>query len=156
MTTPRISARVVVPVAVGLATLGGFGAGALFQPGAAGAQTSDSTSTTTKATDAATAKPADCMGKAPLDEATADKVKAAALKAVPGATVNRVGPEKRTDGYVAMLTKADGTTRVLVHLDKDFKVTKVEDPAPARGPRGHGPGGMRGSRIAPERSTTST
>lgn len=86
--------------------------------------------------------------RTPLDEATTAKVKAAALEAVPGATFNKAGHD-RADGYVALLTKADGTTRVAVHLDKDFKVTEVKDPAPARGPGGHGPGhGPRGDKPA--------
>lgn len=83
-----------------------------------------------------------CADKTPLDEATAAKVKQAALAAVPGATVHRVGHDRQGDGYVAMLKKADGT-RVLVHEDAAFKVTKVQDPARARGghrgPRHHGP-----------------
>jgi ribosomal protein L2 len=81
---------------------------------------------------------AKCADKTPLDDATAAKVKAAALEAVPGATVDKVGHERGTDGYVALLTKSDGTTRVLVHEDAAFKVTKVEDPAPARGDHDHG------------------
>ncbi len=76
-----------------------------------------------------------CADKTPLDEATAAKVKQAALAAVPGATVHRVGHDRQGDGYVAMLKKADGT-RVLVHEDAAFKVTKLQDPAPVRG-RGH-------------------
>ncbi len=63
-------------------------------------------------------------------------MKAAAEEAVPGATVKKSGHD-RADGYFAMLLKADGETRVLVHLDKDFKVTKVVDPAPKRRPHGH-------------------
>ncbi|MEY2399723.1 MAG: hypothetical protein QOJ00_2897 [Actinomycetota bacterium] len=76
--------------------------------------------------------------RAPLDDATAAKVQAAAIAAVPNATVDKAGHD-RGDGYVAMLTKADGTTRVLVHEDANFKVTDVQDPAPMRGD--HGPGG---------------
>ena len=75
----------------------------------------------------------------PLDDATAAKVKAAALEAVPGATVDRVGRDRSGDGFVALLTKSDGTTHVLVHEDANYKVTKVEDPAPV--PRDGGPGG---------------
>jgi len=103
--------------------------------------------------------------RAPLDDATAAKVKSAALAAVPGATVKHADHD-RADGYVAMLVKSDGTTKVLVHEDKDFKVTKVQDPAPARGPGGPGgPGrrhdadGLRGARPestpAPETSSAS-
>ena len=73
----------------------------------------------------------------PLDDATAAKVKAAAEKAVPGATVEHTDHDRSNpDGYVAMMEKADGT-HVLVHEDANFTVTKVEDPAPPRGPGGH-------------------
>lgn len=153
MTTPRIPARLLVPAALGVATLVGFGGGALLQPGPAGAD--DTTSTTTKSDDTATKSGAaaddpakKCEGRTPLDDATAAKVKAAALEKVPGATVDHVGHDKRNgDGYMALLTKSDGTTRVLVHEDKDFKVTSVDDPAPpkpARGPGGPGGPGRRG------------
>jgi hypothetical protein len=76
----------------------------------------------------------------PLDDATAAKVKAAAEKAVPNATVEHTDHDRSNpDGYVAMMEKADGT-HVLVHEDANVTVTKVEDPAPQRGPggpRGH-------------------
>ncbi len=134
MSTPRMSARVLVPAAVGVATLIGFGAGSLLNSGGAGAQTD--TPTTTKADSPDIAK---CGDRTPLDQATAAKVKAAALKAVPGATVDKMGHD-RDDGYVAALTKADGTTHVLAREDKDFNVTSVEDPAPAKFGRDHGPG----------------
>jgi len=145
MTTPRLSSRLLIPAALGVATLVGFGGGALLQPGAAGA--ADDTPTTTKsdATADEMAKKCDGPGRTPLDDATAAKVKAAALEKVPGATVDRVGRDKRNgDGYLALLTKADGTTRVLVHEDKDFKVTSVEDPAPAKPDRPRGPKPGRG------------
>ena len=52
------------------------------------------------------------------------------------ATVEHAGHDRSNpDGYVAMMEKADGT-HVLVHEDADFKVTKVEDPAPQRAPGG--------------------
>jgi uncharacterized membrane protein YkoI len=54
--------------------------------------------------------------------ATADKIKAAALAAVPG-TLNKA--EQRSDGtYEAEITKADGS-EVHVSLDKNFKVTST-------------------------------
>lgn len=72
-----------------------------------------------------------------LDAATAAKVKAAAEAAVDGSTYQHGHKNHDSDGYKALVTKADGT-KVLVHMDNDFKVTKVEDPAPARGDRGPG------------------
>ncbi len=56
----------------------------------------------------------------------AEKAKAAALDAVPGATVERV--ENDADGatYEAHMTKADGT-RVTVKLDADFGLVEVQE-----------------------------
>jgi uncharacterized membrane protein YkoI len=61
-----------------------------------------------------------------LSAANAAKVKAAALKAVPGGTVYRVETDAGDGVYEAHMTKADGT-EVTVKLDKSFKVTAVED-----------------------------
>lgn len=80
--------------------------------------------------------------RTPLDADTAAKVEAAAKAAVPDATVEHTGKDRDGDGYVAMMEKADGT-HVLVHEDANFKVTKVEDPAPPRGPGGRRHGGPR-------------
>jgi hypothetical protein len=69
----------------------------------------------------------------------AAKVRAAALKAVPGGTVYRVETDAGDGVYEAHMTKSDGTA-VTVKLDKDFNVTKVEDgmglgdPAPPGAP----------------------
>jgi hypothetical protein len=92
----------------------------------------------------------------PLDEETAAKVKAAAEKAVSGATVEHTGHDRRNpDGYVAMMEKADGT-HVLVHEDANFAVTKIEDPAPMP-PRGPGrPGHHRGDGGDPNGTTPTT
>ena len=73
-----------------------------------------------------------------------DKLKAAALKAVPGGTVYRIETDAGDGVYEAHMTKADGT-EVTVKFDKNGAVTKVEsgmgqgDPRPAGGP--NGPGG---------------
>jgi flavin-dependent dehydrogenase len=55
----------------------------------------------------------------------AAQAEAAALKAVPGATVDRV--ETDVDGavYEAHLTKADGS-KVTVKFDKSFAVTAIQ------------------------------
>jgi hypothetical protein len=84
-----------------------------------------------------------------LSASDAAKVKAAALKAVPGGTVFRVETDAGDGVYEAHMTKAGGT-EVTVKLDKNFKVTAVEtgmgkgDPAP----NGR-PGGPRGSSSGP-------
>jgi hypothetical protein len=76
---------------------------------------------------------------------TADKVAAAALAKVPGATVDRVQDNGGENGYHAHLTKADGS-KVRVEVNEAFEVTSVTDDvgcAPGhRGPGGPGgPGG---------------
>ena len=69
--------------------------------------------------------------------------KAAALKAVPGGTVFRV--ETDADGAVfeAHMTKANGA-HVTVKLDKDLKVTEIQD-----GMGAGGPSGSRGPAVSP-------
>jgi hypothetical protein len=70
-----------------------------------------------------------------VSAADAAKIKAAALKAVPGGTVYRVETDAGDGVYEAHMTKSDGTM-VTVKLDASFNVTKVEtgmgqgDPAP--------------------------
>src|SRR5206468_10069421 len=65
---------------------------------------------------------------------TADKVRAAAQAAVPGATVDRAGTDAEGSPYEAHMTKSDGT-RVTVKVDSNFKVTNIENDG-----AGHGPG----------------
>jgi uncharacterized membrane protein YkoI len=81
---------------------------------------------------------------------TAAKVKAAALAASGGGTVDRL----ETDGdghaaYEAHITKADGS-RVTVYVDKDFKVVSTEA---GRG-GGRGDGGGRGHGHGAETALT--
>jgi uncharacterized membrane protein YkoI len=61
-----------------------------------------------------------------LTGSDASKATAAALKAVPGGTVNRVETDSGDAVYEAHMTKADGTL-VTVKMDKNFNVTAVED-----------------------------
>jgi len=57
---------------------------------------------------------------------TAEKVKAAALKAVPGGTIERVETEADGNGtYEAHMTDANGS-RVTVYFDSNFNLTKNE------------------------------
>jgi hypothetical protein len=71
----------------------------------------------------------------------AAKLKAAALKAVPGGTVYRVETDGDGATYEAHMTKADGSL-VTVKFDANFAVTEVQDGMGAGGPggRGHGSG----------------
>jgi hypothetical protein len=57
---------------------------------------------------------------------TAEKVKAAALAAVPGGTILRVETDAEGATYEAHMTKSDGS-QVTVKLDSNFKVTNTED-----------------------------
>ena len=58
---------------------------------------------------------------------TAEKVKAAALKAVPGGTIQRVETEVDGNGvYEAHMTKSDGS-RVTVFFDANFNLTSTEE-----------------------------
>ncbi|MDT4926697.1 MAG: hypothetical protein QOG01_4410 [Pseudonocardiales bacterium] len=119
----------------------------------ANAQTSTSSTATdtaaTRSTASTAANPPAGHGAAPVrsDEkavaaTTAAKLKAAALKAVPGGTVYRIETDAGDAAYEAHMTKADGT-EVTVKFDKNLAITKTEsgmgagDPAPAGG---HGPG----------------
>ncbi|MDQ1357373.1 MAG: hypothetical protein QOG44_1746 [Acidimicrobiaceae bacterium] len=56
---------------------------------------------------------------------TATKVRAAALAAVPGGTIERVENDAEGSPYEAHMTKADGT-HVTVKVGADFKVTTIE------------------------------
>ncbi len=63
--------------------------------------------------------------EAALTGTIADHVKAAALKAVPGATVVSVESDRSGTRYEANLTNVDGTT-VKLMLDKTFKVVVTD------------------------------
>ncbi len=138
----------------GLAALvaaGAVGGGIL-----AGSLTASAASTASPATAASTANtagPAWQAGTAPggrpggatpmragekaLTGTTAQRVRAAALKAVPGGTVYRVETDADGAAYEAHMTKPDGSL-VTVKLDKSFAVTAVRSGMGAGGP-GAGP-----------------
>jgi hypothetical protein len=81
----------------------------------------------------------------PLTGDAADKVKAAALAKVPGATILRV--ETDQDGtYEAHVRKSDGT-EAEVHVDKDFNVASVDTGRGGGGGDGHGHGGRGGGHV---------
>jgi hypothetical protein len=75
---------------------------------------------------------------------TAEKVKAAALAKLPGATILRVETDEG-GVYEAHVRKTDGT-EAEVHVGKDFTVTSV-DTRPAGGPGGRGHGGPGGGHF---------
>ena len=57
---------------------------------------------------------------------TAEKVKAAALAAVPGGTIERVETDAESSPYEAHMTKADGS-HVTVKVDSNYSVITVEN-----------------------------
>ncbi len=54
-----------------------------------------------------------------------DKAKAAAIKAVPGATILRLETDAEGDAYEAHMTKSDGTMAT-VKFDSNFNVTRID------------------------------
>jgi uncharacterized membrane protein YkoI len=70
----------------------------------------------------------------------AEKVKAAVLAEVPGATIERV--EQDAQGYHAHITKSDGT-KATVRVNAQFAVTAVQAGGGPGGPGHGGPGGQR-------------
>jgi hypothetical protein len=139
--------RLRVGLAV-VATTIGAGLGGAAIAGAATTGSTSATSSTSAASGTSTAtqtapdptKIAHGPGETLLTGTTADKVKAAALAAVPGGTIIRVETDSGGSPYEAHVTKADGT-QVTVKVDASFKVTATEQGFGA-GPGG-GPGGPR-------------
>jgi ABC-type transport system substrate-binding protein len=136
MKTPRkgvLAASVLGAIAAG----GLFGA-TVLTPAIGGAATSSTTAASSSTSQssgtpaAATFDPtkgghtANGITEALLTGDTAAKVKAAALAAVPGGTVQRVENDAEGSPYEAHMTKADGS-RVTVKVDTSFKVTSIED-----------------------------
>jgi hypothetical protein len=70
-------------------------------------------------------------GETLLTGDVADRVTAAALDALPGATIIRVETDSAGSPYEAHVTKADGT-QATVKVDESFTVTGVEDGFGAR------------------------
>jgi hypothetical protein len=77
-------------------------------------------------------------GETVLTGSAAAGAKAAALGAVPGATVVRVETDSGPAAYEAHLRRSDGSY-VTVKLDKGFHVVATQSGFGAGGPRPHGP-----------------
>jgi uncharacterized membrane protein YkoI len=126
-TKPR-RAKLAALVAGGL-LLGGAAAGVIGASAATAESASPSTSTSSSAAASDTAEHGPGSGRSDETVVTGTKaatLKAAALKAVPGGTVDRVETDAGDGAYEAHVTKADGT-RVTVKFDSSLKVTAVED-----------------------------
>jgi hypothetical protein len=111
-----ITAAAVTGIALGAAGVAGAASGG--SPSATGAPAASNA-----APNPATMK--NGPGETLLTGTTADKVKAAALAAVPGGTIIRVETDSAGSPYEAHVTKADGT-QVTVKVDAGFKVTATE------------------------------
>src|SRR5437660_11328951 len=128
-----IRKTVIGAVLVG-ATLTGGAVGAALVNGAASAQTR--TTTAPPASNPSNPNPsfdptqgghvgANGVKEVLLTGDTADKVRAAALAAVPGGTIQRVENDAEGSPYEAHMTKADGS-QVTVKVDNNFNVTSIE------------------------------
>jgi hypothetical protein len=137
------------PWTIGLVAAGAIAGGVLASSLSASAATTtaatDTTTPSTSSTATAPAPPANQFGSAPVrsdekavSDSVAAKLKAAALKAVPGGTVYRVETDGDGDAYEAHMKKADGTL-VTVKFDASFNVTGTEDGMGAGGPHGAPP-----------------
>ena len=125
--------QLLIPGAVAVAFLGVAGGSLLnaLQAGAATA-TNSTTSTTQSTQPPANVDPtkgghvgANGTKEELLTGDTAEKVKAAALAAVPGGTIERVENDAEGSPYEAHMTKSDGS-HVTVKVDNSFKVTSVD------------------------------
>jgi uncharacterized membrane protein YkoI len=130
--------KLVLGSALIASTLAGGAFGTAFL-GTANAQTADATaSSTAAATEAATPHEANGKTESPLAGTDAEKATAAALAAVPGATIVRLETDVDGAAFEAHVTKADGTEATVL-MDESFAVTSVE--AGGKGGRGgHGGG----------------
>jgi hypothetical protein len=136
-----ISSKLVLPGVVAFAAVTGLALGSTINSLGASADTSG-TSTSSKAGSSSSTQPDPTKGghvgtngtkEEVLTGDTADKVKAAAEKAVPGATVIRVENDAEGATYEAHMKKSDGSL-VTVKFDANFTVTSTEDGMGAGGP----------------------
>jgi hypothetical protein len=128
---------IVSAAAVG-AAIGGAGIASAATTGASSTTAASSAASSgTPAADPATLSHG--PGETLLTGTTAAKVKAAALAAVPGATIIRVETDSAGSPYEAHVTKADGT-HVTLKVDASFKVTSTEQGF-GGGPKGQAPPG---------------
>ena len=124
----------------GLIASGLVAGGILAGAHVAGAATPTATASTPAATAPANGFDPAAVNHGPnetlLTDGNATKATAAAKAAVPGATIIRVETDSGGAVYEAHMKKADGSF-VTVKMDKNFKVTAVQDGFGAGGP-GHG------------------
>jgi hypothetical protein len=111
--------------AAGLLAAGIVAGGVLAGTVTAGAQSNTpSSSSSSSATATASVHHSD-SGEILLTGTTAQKVRTAALAAVPGGTIIRVETSRDGSSYEAHVDQSDGT-EVVVVLDKNFNVTSID------------------------------
>lgn len=133
-------------VLTGAAAIGiAVGAAGIANAATTGSSSTSSSGSSTNAP-AATAPDPATVAHGPnetlLTGATADKVRAAASAAQPGATIIRVETDSAGSPYEAHVRKADGT-EITLKIDSSFKVTSTETGFGA-GPSGAAPGVPQG------------
>jgi uncharacterized membrane protein YkoI len=130
--------KVLIPGIAALAVVVGLAGGSILNGSPANAATATTTPTSTTSTTAAPVdtdnvqdesqgghKGANGTTETVLTGADADTAKAAALKAEPGGTVQRVENDAEGAAYEAHVTKSDGS-EVTVKLDANFNVVGTE------------------------------
>ena len=138
----------------GGALLGAAGIASAATSGGATAATS-STAAASGSSTAAAPNPATMThgpGETLLTGTNAAKAKAAALAAVPGATIIRVETDSGGAAYEAHMTKSDGSD-VTVKMDSNFKVIATQSGFGTGGPGGPGGPGRPGA-AAPAANTS--
>ena len=142
---------ITTAAALGIA-LGAAGiAGAITGGSSSGASSTSGSSTSGASAATAAPNPATAPngpGETLLTGTTAEKVKAAALAAVPGGTIIRIETDSDGSPYEAHVTKSDGS-QVTVKVDASFAVTSTE--SGFGGPGGGAPHALPNS--APAAST---
>ena len=103
--------------------VGGVAAGAILGAGVLNANAATTGSAGSHGT--SSVQHGGAPGEAVLTGANAAKARAAALKAVPGATIERIETDSGDAVYEAHMTKPNGT-EVTVKFDKNLNVTAVE------------------------------
>jgi hypothetical protein len=136
-----LAGGVVLATAFGAAAGTTSGTGSTSTPAAGTTQSTTAPNGGSATSGAPNGRTFDHGGSAPvrsdehaLGAALTAKLKAAALKAVPGGSVYRVESDAGDGTYEAHMTKADGSM-VTVKFDKNGNVTKVETGMGAGDPR---------------------
>ena len=122
---PRVAAGAAGLLATG-AIVGGIFAGSLSASAAPGSTASPSTPAQSEPGGDRHGAASVRDGESVVTGADYDKLKAAALKAVPGGTVYRIETDADGAAYEAHMTKSDGS-EVTVKFDKNLAVTATED-----------------------------